>query len=476
MSLPILTTFESATQRWVRKASPPGGTRWLGVESIVFAYLVLVILVPANYTLRPALGSVGRPAVILGLGMLFLWVLTFVAPQAIALRPSRVRGPILVYFVCWNTSVGLAHLRGLSAAESSGMQRYYITTLSLCGVALFVAEMLPDRAALDRFVKRLVYCGAIMGVIGLLQFYAGINLVDRIRLPLPVYNEINTGLATRGSADLTRATSTAQHSIEFGVLSAMILAPAIHYALSVPAQSRDARRRWFLVALCTAGVPLSVARSGVIALIVALIVLFRAWQRSVRLRGLVVVAISTLVLRVTTPGLVGTILSFFRNAESDRSVEGRTDDYALVTALVEKRPWFGLGGGTFRPEAYFILDNYILNALVATGFVGLMSFLYLILGPYSVAVRTARTSSAPSTRHLGFALAASLLAALVCSLTFDSLNFPGVAGLLFVTIGMVGALRSDDVTDVAQDARFAGVVRPRRDLRPLLTRHVEHSS
>jgi hypothetical protein len=66
----------------------------------------------------------------------------------------------------------------------------------------------------------------------------------------------------------------------------------------------------------------------------------------------------------------------------------------------------------------------------------------------------ARSGGDDTTRHLAQALLASILAAVVVSLTFDSLSFSMFSGTLFFLFGLVGALwRLDRSGDLGGNPR-----------------------
>ncbi len=438
----------------------------------VTLFVSLVVLLHPDYVVSATLGEIGRPEILMA-ALLLVWWLGVLVNGVQRLDPGPIRWLVLSYWLVWNTSVAFAMTRGLTGGESAGAERFFIKTIGLCGVALLVAELIPSREALDRLLRRMVMIGAVMGLVGVAQFYVGWDPVARIPIPLPTNGESEFVLGTRGSADLTRAPSTTAHSIEFGVLSALFAPLGVHYALTATTVVQQ-RRWWLLTALCSAGIVLSVSRSGTVAAGIVIFALLRCWRPERQRQALVRGFFALILLRLSTPGLLGTILSFFQNAGTDNSVTGRTEDYDDIFRLVQERPLFGLGGGTFRPEVYFILDNYFLNALVSTGFVGLIAFLALVFVPYSMAIRVGRTSAYAANRHLGFALGASLLAGFGSSFLFDSLNFPGFSGIFYVLVGAVGVLwrfRDVDPGPTPVDA----IIREPKDLVPWMRRVVDRA-
>jgi O-antigen ligase len=283
-----------------------------------------------------------------------------------------------------------------------------------------------------------------MAVLGEIQFIFGIDVVQRISIPGLSLNADLVGIATRGEGEFRRVAGTASHYIEFGVVAALLLPLALHYALY--ARDRAERQwRWTICAVLGAAVPFSISRSGFVCLVVAMVVLAALWNLRMQAMALVVGVVAVGALRFVVPGLIGTILALFRNLGNDPSVQNREIDYPIVFRYVAERPWFGRGPGTFLPERYILLDNEILGTLVSTGYIGLASLLAVFAVALWLSRSVAKHTAQPENRHLAQALAASIVGALVASATFDSLGFPIFAGTLFLLVGAVGALSSLDV-------------------------------
>jgi O-antigen ligase len=233
---------------------------------------------------------------------------------------------------------------------------------------------------------------------------------------------------------------TATHPIEFSVTLSMVLPIATHFALF--AQTRKDRVTWWLTTgtILTA-VIFSLSRSGIIGLVVGMGALLLVWNNRLRLEAAMVAVAGAVAYKAVLPGLLGTIRSLFLNLGNDPSVQGRTDDYQHIGRYIAERPWFGRGPRTFLRERYFALDNQFLDTLITTGWIGVASLVTLFVVSVCVARGVYRRAVDESARHLGQALAGSLLAALVTSLTFDSLSFVGFFGVFFVVVGAAGALR-----------------------------------
>jgi O-antigen ligase len=238
-------------------------------------------------------------------------------------------------------------------------------------------------------------------------------------------------------SDFRRVAATASHPIEFGVVLAMTLPLALHVAFNATT------RKWIwwgCVLMIAVASPMSLSRSAILGLFVAFIILFAGWPTSRRLGVLLVMPVFVVVLRFAVPGLVGTIKSLFTGLSSDPSIQGRTDDYKVVGQFISKSPWFGRGFGTFIPKDFFTLDNQYLGIIIECGYVGLAALIALFLTGF-VTARGARVRLVdPEQRDLAQSLAASVMVAGLGYVTFDGLGFPMVTGLLFLLLGITGAL------------------------------------
>ncbi|WP_176946382.1 O-antigen ligase family protein [Blastococcus aurantiacus] len=328
--------------------------------------------------------------------------------------------------------------RGLLPLEARSADRYLLTLGSWLGVALIAADGLRNRKDVDRIIGALVGLSAFSAALGTLQFY-GLDLSPYIQIPGLVYNRELVGLGLRGGPGFSRVYGTQQHYIEFGVVLAMVLPLAIHRAITATT-TRSIRRRWIIVGILAAAVPFSVSRAGFLGLTIAFVALCSVWPRAFRMKAILVAVMALGLFRVINPGVLGTIRSAFLNYGNDPSIINRRADYAATSSYITDRPWFGRGLGSYVPEIYRVLDNQFLSSLLDVGLVGTVALTAVYLGTYALGRVVRKNATRTDDAHLGQALAASALVALVTSLTFDALAFPTFAGLLFLLFGLSGAL------------------------------------
>lgn len=445
------------------------GRGWTPLDGagLLTVYLLLLFLVPARLVV-PGLGAAGRPAVIFGVGLLFLWLATRLLPEQVLPGRQPVRWALFVFLAVFLVAYGLGAARGLPGPEARGADRALIVQLSLLGVALVACDGIRSRARLDAVLRRTVLLATFMGLVGALQFFTGFNLATRIRIPGLQLNAPVVDIGSRGGPEFARVAGTASHYIEYGVVLAMVLPFAIHLMLF--ARTPGKRQLWGFCALTIgASIPLSVSRAGTLALVIGLLLLGLAWEPRLQRRAAVVVVGAVVVFQGVVPGLLGTIRSAFTNFNNDPSIQNRRSDYAEITRYVQDRPWFGRGPGTFTPERYLLLDNQALLTVLEIGLVGGAGLLLLIAVAGACARSVRHRGASPSSRHLGLVLAVGLVQGLVSALTFDALFFPVFAGVFFLYIGLCGALYRlrDEPADEDEPDRLRPTLAERGGASPL---------
>ncbi len=418
------------------------GNSWsFDILSALTIYAVIRVALPSQYVIG-ALGGAGQPAELIGLGIALWWLASWLG------RPwpaSRVRQPLkryaLAFFVAVLVSYLAAAVRPISSSEQLAADRALLNVIAWTGVMLVVMDGLTSRAKLDTLLRRLTLLGGLEGVLGLVQLLAGQTFLQYLQLPGLSNTGVDPALVARGSFD--RPQGTAIHPIEYGVILAMLLPIALHYAVA-DAGRRRLFARWFPVVAMALAVSLSITRTAIICTAVGLVLLLVSWpsrlRRSVYLAAPVLLAALTFVI----PGFFRTVLDLFTGIQNDPSTRSRTDSYSLAWSFIARAPLFGRGMGTFLPE-YRILDNQLLGSLIEIGVFGVvcMLLLFAVAGITAWRVPTpvaAAGDGALAMSRLGPALAAAIAAGIVSFATFDAWSFPLVPSMLFLMFGCAGAL------------------------------------
>jgi hypothetical protein len=400
---------------------------------VVVVLLVAMAVVPASQTIS-ALGSLGAPAVLLGLFAGCVWLVEWLAPREVVRQRYRPVPLLLAGFLGVNiASFAAASLRAKDHLEVSAADRGMIVLIAGTGIALLTSESVATRARLDAVVKAVVVAACTIAAVGVAQFVLAFDLASQLSVPgLRTTVEGATFITERST--FRRVAGTTLHPIEFSVVLCIALPFALHLAM-------HCSKRWlFAVVLLGLALPMSVSRTAVLGLLALLVVLVPSWPRQQRHRFYLGVAAYLVAVRVAVPGLLGTIRALFVDAGVDPSITSRQGDYEFVNRVIAERPVFGRGFATFIPTRYDFLDNQYLLSLVETGFAGVTGFIVLVLGCAVVAGLVRSRSSNAADRSLAQALVAALLVVAATSAAFDFLSFPTVRMLLFVVVGCVGAL------------------------------------
>lgn len=413
-------------------AGPPAG----GVDlvTVLSWYVVLLLALPSRLTVGP-LGGAGSPAALVGLGIGAWWVLDLLRRSETA-PPSGhpVRRACLVAVACVGFSYVVAMSRAIAPGELSTADLGLVALASWTAVLVAAEDGITVQSRLDRLLRVMVMMAAAVAVLGLLQFLTGQQWVDRISVPGLVTNQSLGDLGSRGS--FNRPSGTALHPIEFGAVLTMMLPIAINLALTDAV--RGAVRRWFPVAAISLAILLSISRSALICAVVAMVVVGARWAPQVRRAAAVATTGLLLVVFMTIPGMVGTLLGMFTSAGSDTSTLSRVDSYSTAGRFIEVSPLFGRGFGTFLPS-YRILDNQYLLLLIEVGVAGTAAFLFLMAVGVVSALRARRLTTDFVAQQRAQSLAAAVAAGAVGLAFYDGFSFPMATGTLFLLLGVTGA-------------------------------------
>lgn len=431
--------------------------RLLDPALFVITTLVLVMLVPSHLIVPNFTVGIGRPALLLGLGLAGAWALSKLHPRLAVRGPQPLRWAAACYLAAIMLGYAAGQTRGLTELEANGANRALLVTAVFVGLALVCADGIANRARLDDVIRALVWLATTMGLIGLIQFALRFNVVELIQIPgLVSHRDEVLGFRSRGGADLVRVASTTGHYIEFSTVMALCLPFAIYL---VRFSSTRLRRQLAAVAavVMAAAIPVTLSRTGILALMVGIAVLMLFWNWRIRFNVLVVGIGLMAALVVVRPGLLGTIRALFANLGNDPSIEGRTEDYSVTAAYIAERPWFGRGPGTFIPSLYRFLDNEWLMHLITAGLVGTAAYAAWHLTALILAAIAYRRADNPADQQLCACLIAVQVMAMLVAGTFDAMSFTTHTLVLSVLSGASGAIWR--FTHPARQVRSAGPAR-----------------
>jgi hypothetical protein len=418
------------------------GTAWrarlrrIDAVTLLSVYLIMLMAIPALLVFSP-LGAAGGPATIFAAVLFLFYLVTWVRPRLTPARGYQPARLAAIFFACTIlVAYTLANRNAMPTLEKNGADRGLISLAGWLGVLLIAADGIDSLDRLRTLLRRVVFGASAMAVLGMTQFFTGLDAAKYIKIPGLATLEPFTDLLSRG--EFNRPAATATHPIEFGAVLAISLPLAIHQARFAPPGVR--LRRWAQVALIGMTLPMTVSRSAILGFVVCMLVILPTWSKWDRRAAYAIIFFSSGVLWATVHGLSGTIYGLFTHFSSDTSTASRTGALSAAGVYIAQHPWFGRGFGTFLPQTYFFMDDQYLGTLIETGVIGFLALLALFVTGWLTARGARRLTTVPEYRDLAQGLAASVAVAAVGFATFDALSFPIAAGLTFLVIGCSGAL------------------------------------
>ena len=401
-----------------------------------------IFFFPSSMVIAP-LGAVGTISIILSCLLFLFWLASWLwgVHDPIPLRhPGRLAGAVFAlgimasYVSLYGGWVGVGTVAELAAAD-----RWVVLVVASLGLILCVGDALETRDQVLSVTRWLIAGGVFSCLVGVVQFTLQIDPMVWIQAAMPGFTNNGGVNAYQARGNLIRVAGSTFHSIEFAVTSAMLLPLSIWRSMFDP---RGARWfHWVQTLLLGSAVIMTVSRSGVLGVAVALIVSLPFMPRLVRRWTIVIVPILVGGAFALVPGFVGTLTSALTATASDPSIANRLNNYPRVEMMIDQRPLFGTGPGTYdTSNLIYVLDNQFLTSAVTTGIVGMVCVAFYLLAPAVMAVVAARHTTDPNTKALGGALAGGLAAAGVCSVGFDSLSFPVFALIYPLMVALAGVV------------------------------------
>ncbi len=407
------------------------------VAFIVSIMVMLLSVIPSALAI-PALSDLGHPATVVSFILAGAWAASRTHPRLVTRGFQPMRWLCGFYFTAALASYAAGLMRGMPSIEDSGAVRVLIAVLGFLGIIVAVADGVHSVERMDGIIRVMLVGGAIMAIIGIIQSVLQFDITAYIKVPGLAYVGRLNGLEDRGG--FYRVASTTGHYIEFSSVMALMLPYAVHMGRFAPTR---AMRQWSAIAgaLMFLVLPMTLSRTGIVALAMALVVMLPAWSWRIRFNIVVPSMVLLISLIFTMPGLLGTVVGLFGGWGNDPSVQGRTEDWGLIM----EKGWMtghwilGRGEGTFIPTIYTWLDDQWLQTLIGGGIIGVIALALVHLGAIWMAGVAYRRSTG-ATRHLAACLISSQMIAIAVGFTFDSLGFRTYAIFLAIFTGMAACL------------------------------------
>lgn len=421
------------------------------------AYVVMLLCIPTRLIVGP-IGAPGTPANLFAIAILLWWICAIFAGLGQVRGFTPLRGAFGAFVSLVLVSYASGHLFGWAQPADihqrsdrlweeanvtevtetlvSAADRGLLALAGWAGILLITSEGVRTWEELDKVLKWVVRAAAVVAGMGIVQYFTGLNVAGLIRIPgLQGLQDFGNALSR---SELNRIVSTSAHPIELGVMMASTLPLALHRSLYSAGDRKIAA--WVPTGLIGIASLMSVSRSAIVVAALAIAILFVGWPWKRKLMLIAAAPVLAVVSRAALPGLLGTIRSLFTGLSSDPSIQGRTDDYPLVFRMFEHHPLFGQGLFTWVPMVFRTIDNQMLMMLLELGLVGTLAFVVLVLTGAIIALTPWRTRGTDEQKHLGLAVAGSLLGIVTSYFTFDAFGFRQVAGLTFFYLGLSGAV------------------------------------
>ena len=397
---------------------------------------------PASMVLGP-LGAAGTAPMILALVLALFWVVSWMLGLHDPI-PFRHPGRLAIGTLLFATFLSYAALMagwtgGSTVAARATADRWLLLLLASTAIICVAAETIRTMSDALRYVRAILAGALFCCLVAVVQFYGRVNPMEWIGAAMPgfTYNGGDTTFQLRGA--LVRVAGSTFTPIELGVVCSMLIPLSIWRILY-----DSGGRKWLHVlgtVLLVFGVAITISRSGILSLVVAMAVFIPFLPTVARKWALVAAPAVSVALFLGVPGMISTLAGAFSPAENDPSITTRTNNYPRVIALMEQQPWLGAGPGNYLPKnALNILDNQYLNTLVTMGVVGLVGILSYLALPAITGIHAARHTQTASLRALAGAVAAGAAVGTIGSLTFDSLSFPVFALTYPALVGLGGAI------------------------------------
>jgi polysaccharide biosynthesis protein PslJ len=406
-----------------------------GVDFLT-VYLVFLFGIPASLVVGP-LGAAGTPAGMIAVFGACCWFLDRVSdldrPHP-PLRSFPVRTVGIGFVIAVLISYIAAMSRPITSTEVNSINTALITVCGWVGLVVIAADGIGTAARLHVLVRRLAVGVGVCASVGIAQWLTGQTLTDHLSIPgLSVKTVVPTVMPRDG---FSRAIGTTINPIEFGVVMAAMLPLCVHVGLY---SSGSLVRRWWPTAVVGLAIPFANSRSGFLALLAALVVIFPLWSSRVRIRACIVGAFGGVGVFLLVPGMLGTIVGMFNGLSSNPTTTSRTGSYELGWAFIQRAPLFGRGFMTFLPQ-YRVIDDQYLELLIDTGIIGTLALLALLVTGITAALAVRRHTASEQMRSLAAALAAGISGLALSFAFFDALTFPTVAAVTVLSLGLVDTL------------------------------------
>jgi hypothetical protein len=404
----------------------PGPLKSNGTPGRLIAFTMFALAVAALLRAKPPGGvRVIHPGVWMLLTYISLWL--FIWGLGIT-TPGYAGGSGTIYGIGFGVE---------TEQDDAGKNRAIVGLLAYVGVGIYTTMR-----TFGEHIKSIVMGSLAIGlsynnVIVILQRF-GVDWHLLLQPPGFVINTNRDGEVRIPTGEdrlgVTRLFGTSGHAIEYSMLAALTIPLLIHFV-----QHGSTRRVRLLslvgALLALAAMPLAVSRTGIVALLAAMVVVVWSWRPRFFANAVVVTLITLVVASVGYPDVVNSLWQTIVNSADDGSVLTRIFRYAWVGETFRQNPIFGVGLG----GASVILDNQYLQDLVQGGIVGVISVMLLTVGGLFCMNASLRKADSPRHRSQIITVGAMFFSIMVSGWTFDLFAFQQVTNIYFIAFGLLAS-------------------------------------
>jgi hypothetical protein len=404
----------------------------------IAGFIAMLWLVPFNTIQLAASGPIDLKLDRLVLPFIFIvWLLSLATggPAAPRVRPTWIHAGIAGFVVvaCFSAVVDAGYLNQILEFELATKK----VTLLLSYAMFFVLVASVVRPTEVRAFMKYTLILAVVCAVGTIwqyRFHYDV-FYDMAQKFLPGF--FTVGQADGGVDDIGRfmTQGPAEHPLEAVAMLSMAL--PIAFVGMMKTTERRTRFLYGLAACLIIGAAVSTYRKSALLGPLSIVLTLAYFQRRELLRLSPLTLVSVVLIHAVSPGALGSVLFQF---QPDRlgvgTVSDRAADYDAIRPDVWSHLPFGLGYGSYDHVAYRVLDSEILNRLVDTGVVGLLSFV-LMLVTIALAARAPIRARDSTWAAPALAVSSAAVAYLVLAFLFDVSSFPHTPYILMSLAGLL---------------------------------------
>ena len=164
-------------------AEPTGSVRRIDAVAVLTLYLFMLLFIPYSIVFSP-LGGSGGPSTMFAALIMGLYLILWLRPAFGLDRGTQpIRVVALIFMCVILASYVSANRHALPILEQNGADRGLISVFGWIGVLLLAADGIDRSDRLRTMIRRIVLGVAGMAMIGLIQFFAGLDLTKYIFIP-----------------------------------------------------------------------------------------------------------------------------------------------------------------------------------------------------------------------------------------------------------------------------------------------------